>query len=289
MNTCEAVGTALTRLCPPCALRTDLRVTQAQILCSACDKSTRRANHPKPVQPLAQKYSAFVRQSNHLHNSPVSPRDEGRSRSSRTCGEMRWTQELRLDVCGSKRTAKSCGPDVAVLALSPWRGELLAGDAAKSRSPGRAEVSRKAIAQGRPGVPRCTCMLVCASLCAIAHETAGAACTRSSLRPLIREGKTKMQTSGDRAARSRSYIHLSSPAMAGNQYAEPSVIEPRSRSVLDPPPSRGDDVLSIARHCERAEQSTLTRCAMMIARLHHAPSATRSDTYPHAQRCPWDA
>src|ERR1700676_3318020 len=31
-------------------------------------------------------------------------------------------------------------------------------------------------------------MLVCVFLCAIAHETAGAARTRSSLRPLMREG-----------------------------------------------------------------------------------------------------
>src|SRR5947199_6786605 len=46
------------------------------------------------------------------------------------------------------------------------------------------EVSRKAIAQGRPGCSRRTCMLVCRLLpCALARETAGAARTRSSLRP----------------------------------------------------------------------------------------------------------
>ena len=48
------------------------------------------------------------------------------------------------------------------------------------------EVSRKAIAQGRPGCPRCP-VCSCALLFAqIARETAGAASTRSSLRPLIR-------------------------------------------------------------------------------------------------------
>src|SRR5215207_1552405 len=50
------------------------------------------------------------------------------------------------------------------------------------------EVSRKAIAQGRPecsSCPVCSCAVLFAQ---IARETAGAASTRSSLRPLIREG-----------------------------------------------------------------------------------------------------
>src|SRR5215216_3362428 len=65
------------------------------------------------------------------------------------------------------RTVKSCGPDVAVLALSPWEAKLLAGDGGKRAvRRGEHEVSRKAIAQGRPGCSACTCMLVCAFLCA---------------------------------------------------------------------------------------------------------------------------
>src|SRR5206468_11647088 len=50
---------------------------------------------------------------------------------------------------------------------------------------GELEVSRKAIAQGRPECSRrpvCSCAR---SYAQIAHETAGAASTRSSLRPLI--------------------------------------------------------------------------------------------------------
>src|SRR4249919_4365109 len=50
-------------------------------------------------------------------------------------------------------------------------------------------ISRKAIAQGRPDALRWTCMLVCALFVHIAHETAGAARTRSSLRPLTIEGE----------------------------------------------------------------------------------------------------
>ena len=58
------------------------------------------------------------------------------------------------------------------------------------------EVSRKAIAQGRPecsSCPVCSCAVLFAQ---IARETAGAASTRSSLRPQFRGGQTKMQTSG---------------------------------------------------------------------------------------------
>jgi hypothetical protein len=41
------------------SLRTDLPLAQAQSQAAAYDISTCRANHLKPVQPLAQKYSAF--------------------------------------------------------------------------------------------------------------------------------------------------------------------------------------------------------------------------------------
>src|SRR6266542_1372416 len=59
------------------------------------------------------------------------------------------------------------------------------------------EVSRKAIAQGRPECSRCP-VCSCAVLFAqIARETAGAASTRSSLRPLFREGGKFWQTSGE--------------------------------------------------------------------------------------------
>ena len=56
--------------------------------------------------------------------------------------------EGAIDVSGSKRTAKSCGPGAAVLALSG--GKFPAGDGGK-RAVLREEheVSRKAIAQGK--------------------------------------------------------------------------------------------------------------------------------------------
>src|SRR5437764_9221623 len=78
------------------------------------------------------------------------------------------------------------------------RSQLLGGDGGK-RAVHRGEraISRKAIAQGRPECSRCP-VCSCALLFAqIARETAGAASTRSSLRPLSSGGQTKMQTSGD--------------------------------------------------------------------------------------------
>src|SRR5215207_7576949 len=78
------------------------------------------------------------------------------------------------------------------------RSEALRDDGGKRAVlRGEHEVSRKAIAQGRPECSRCP-VCSCAVLFAqIARETAGAASTRSSLRPPFRRGQTKMQTSGD--------------------------------------------------------------------------------------------
>ena len=62
---------------------------------------------------------------------------------------------------------------------------------------GEHEVSRKAIAQGMSECfrsPVCSCAPNAQFL---AHETAGAACTRHSLRPLFREGQMNLQTSGE--------------------------------------------------------------------------------------------
>src|SRR5947209_20543761 len=83
---------------------------------------------------------------------------------------------------------------------------LRAGDGGKKAvRRGDDGISRKAIAQGRPDALRWTCMLVCALAVHIAHETAGAARTRSSLYPLFEEGterysKARANLSRDREA-----------------------------------------------------------------------------------------
>src|SRR5437899_4779724 len=87
------------------------------------------------------------------------------------------------------------------------RSKLLGGDGGKRAvHRGEHEVSRKAIAQGRPECSRCP-VCSCALLFAqIARETAGAASTRSSLRPLSSGGQTKKQTSGEtRRENAKSY------------------------------------------------------------------------------------
>src|SRR3954454_15546138 len=62
---------------------------------------------------------------------------------------------------------------------------------------GERVISRKAIAQGMSDVLRFTCMLMRALLVHIAHEIAGAARIRHSLRPLnFRRSQNYLETSG---------------------------------------------------------------------------------------------
>jgi hypothetical protein len=78
---------------------------------------------------------------------------------------------LARDERHSLRTAKSCGPDARNAGVKSSGGRRLpaAMVARGSDSPGRARISRQAIAQGRPECSRFTCMLVCAFLCASMH------------------------------------------------------------------------------------------------------------------------
>ena len=116
-----------------------------------CGKSTRRANHQKSVQPFAQKYSAH----------PVGQISDINLRVSRQSrGALAIVTNARWDAVDAKRaqgrrrvkrTAKSCGPDAAVLASSSLRSKLLRSDGGKRAvHRGEHEVSRKATAQGRP-------------------------------------------------------------------------------------------------------------------------------------------
>src|SRR6266540_4200637 len=107
------------------------------------------------------------------------------------------------------RTAKSCGSGAAVLALSPREAKLLGDDGGK-RAVLREEheVSRKAIAQGRPECSRCP-VCSCALLFAqIARETAGAASTRSSLRPLNKRAGSCLANLGRDAPRDRECVSI---------------------------------------------------------------------------------
>src|SRR5437867_9756954 len=87
------------------------------------------------------------------------------------------------------------------------RSKLLGGDGGKRAvHRGELEVSRKAIAQGRPECSRCPVCSCAFSLAQIARETAGAAGTRSSLRPLTERAGSSPANLGQLMSRDRELI-----------------------------------------------------------------------------------
>ncbi len=95
---------------------------------------------------------------------------------------------MRRRTQDGSRTAKSCGPGAPVLALSFARSKLLRDDG--GNKPVTGESSKETVKPSRresriaSAGPVCSCAL---SFAQIAHETAGAARTRLSLRPLLKE------------------------------------------------------------------------------------------------------
>ena len=175
------------------------------------------------VKPGNQKYSAFVLTQITRITPPVSRQMwDARDRHERAvrCDGRGW----RARRTRWKRTVKSCGSGAAVLALS-WRLRIDPSDRARYPADdggkravlrGEHEVSRKAIAQGRPECSRCP-VCSCAVLFAqIARETAGAASTRSSLRPQFRRGPPEDANPGRPAPRERQTILTSLRAQRSN-------------------------------------------------------------------------
>ena len=199
-----------------------------------------RANHQKPSSPFCKNILIFRRRkSPYIPPRPV-PTEGRRDRHERGAGCGGRGCAL-CDEGRVKRTAKSCGSGARSWRQVGRRRLLLTTVATELGSPGDHDISRKAIAQGRPDALRWTCMLVCAISCAIAHETAGAARTRSSLRPLsIERAGANSKARAKRAARSRSCVcclkfesgdceraplpQMSPPAKAGAKYSRASVI-----------------------------------------------------------------
>src|SRR3954470_16108658 len=110
---------------------------------------------------------------------------EGRRPSSRTLDGLRWTPMLRRRT-RQRRTAKACGPDVATLASMHLGAFDFPGRNGGKRAVLRGElaISRKATAQGMSDALRCPVCSCAPFLVQTAHETAGAARIRHSLRPL---------------------------------------------------------------------------------------------------------
>jgi hypothetical protein len=106
----------------------------------------------------------------------VSSHLKGRSRSSRTRGEMRWTQAVLLTRARDLRTAKSCGPDASTLAfkLATMLAHCAYDGDKKARSPGRARRKPlKPLRAGMPGDPGAT---VVSNSCAYYFCTRGRGC-----------------------------------------------------------------------------------------------------------------
>src|SRR5829696_1260750 len=139
------------------------------------------------------------------------------------------------------RTAKSCGSGAAVLALRPREATLLRDNGGKRAVlRGEHEVSRKAIAQGRPECFALPCMLVCRFVCA--NRTRDRGCSKHPVFPAPSNfgGPMKMQSSGAmRREIAASYSVVVTREGGCPSIPEALVIEPISRGVLDPPPSRG--------------------------------------------------
>jgi len=126
----------------------------------------------------------------------VSPDERGGSRSSRTRVEMRWTRKSRL-------TSVADADGEVVWSWRPGAGAKFRGSQAfaddggnKAGHRGELEVSRKAIAQGKPDCLRWTCMLVCAPPCA--HCTRDRGC---SAHPAFPAPSSYREGQGPRKAR----------------------------------------------------------------------------------------
>ena len=167
--------------------------SQGRAECAECDKFDTTGKSlliiRNRVKPQNQKYFAFPEGANQCMCSANPAHTRGVSRSSRCVGlGMRWT--LWRQVYFSRRTktlgrtAKSCGPGAATLASS-LRSDLQVTVAKEPAHRGEHEVSRKAIAQGMSECFRCPVCSCAPNAQLLAHETAGAACTRHSLRPLV--------------------------------------------------------------------------------------------------------
>jgi hypothetical protein len=121
-----------------------------------------------PAPPA--KIFRFTLPPNQFYNSPCPAAQEGRSRSSRTGGGMRWTLDALLTngACGGRRSGLVLAPEAGV----------------KS-----AEVLRVQPGADQTFNPRATVTTSCEYSCAYslphsAHEAAGASGTRHSPRPL---------------------------------------------------------------------------------------------------------
>ena len=132
----------------------------------------------------------------HTFAHPVPLR--GRRPSSRTLGGLRWTLVYASTMAwiGVRQNRVVLAPVAGVKLSEKRKRKRQRRSQPRTRLRGDHGISRKAIAQGRPGVLRCPVCSCAAYLVQTAHGTAGAARTRSSLRPLFSRAGSFWQSSG---------------------------------------------------------------------------------------------
>ncbi len=184
-------------------------------------QTARRANQLRapqnPVHPSTQKDFCFSETKTRVRFKLSRTRKRGASRSSRTLGAGCGGRGVPKDERHIRGTVKSRGPG-APMPASSLRTDAShhAGDGGKkARSPRRAR--RKPLKPLRRGCrtasasPVCSCAFL---VSARAHETAGAARTRHSLRPPFSEGHELSKARAKFVARTRICVTLSSSAKA---------------------------------------------------------------------------
>jgi len=196
---------------------------------------------PKPVQSLAQKYSAFIQTQISGYFPAVPSRQEGRiaRRHERGTGcDGRRQRQARSVFAGRlsrertrrarwpmlRRTAKPCGSGIrgwcqAAGGESDPTGSIrhqAGSDGGKrNSSPGRARHKPSNHCAGNAGVLRLYLYARVRISLHLAHETAGAASTRHSLLPLVWGIRNFSKPRAQCVARTKMHTQLSSPAKAG--------------------------------------------------------------------------
>ena len=160
------------------------------------------------VQSLSQKYSCSLLTQITSTSVTILHPQEGRIAIVTDVGRgMRWTRRRCKTNGVFLRTAKSCGPDAPMLA-SRSQGVIRENDGGnKGRSPRRARRKPLKPLRGECRIDLAEPVVTCS--CAyftFARETAGAAGTRHSLRPLFPWANGLGTARAHRAARMRGHV-----------------------------------------------------------------------------------
>ncbi|MET3841604.1 hypothetical protein ABIE49_003682 [Bradyrhizobium sp. OAE829] len=176
-----------------------------------CDKTTRRANHFRFSEgvssPGTENISVYQNCKSGAYVWPSRPTQKGVGRRHGRwagCGG-RWFTPRRRRGLSVRQNRVVLAPVAGVKLSEKRKRERQRRSQPRTRLRGDHGISRKAIAQGRPGVLRCP---VCScALCFVqsARETAGAARTRSSLRPQFERARKFLAKLGRNASRDREH------------------------------------------------------------------------------------